>query len=41
MTDESTKGAGHLGQSYVGVASVREGKGLFWSPGANSMMKMF
>jgi len=41
MTDECTKGAGHLGQSYVGVASVREGKGLFWSPGANSMMKMF
>jgi hypothetical protein len=39
--DESTKGAGHLGQSYVGVASVREGKGLFWSPGSNSMMKMF
>jgi len=40
-TEESTKGAGHLGQSYVGVASVREGKGLFWSPGASSMMKMF
>jgi hypothetical protein len=25
---EHTKGAGHLGDSYVGVASVREGKGF-------------
>jgi hypothetical protein len=39
--EECTKGAGHLGQSYVGIASVREGKGMFWSPGSNNMMKMF
>ena len=39
--DECTKGAGHLGQSYVGVASVREGKGLFFNPGVGSMNKLF
>ena len=25
---EHTQGSGHLGPSYVGVASVREGRGL-------------
>ena len=32
---ECQNGSGHLGPSYVGVASVREGKGLFFQPGAS------
>ena len=33
---ECQNGSGHLGPSYVGVASVREGKGLFFQPGASA-----
>jgi hypothetical protein len=37
---ERMNGTGHLGNSYVGVASVREGKGMFWNPGGNFMKIM-
>jgi len=37
---ECFNGSGHLGESYVGVASVREGKGMFFNPGANNNVLM-
>jgi hypothetical protein len=30
---QNIQGSGHLGHSYVGVASVREGRGLLTAPG--------
>ena len=37
---EELQGAGHLGPSYVGVASVREGRGLTVQPGRPTMHRL-
>ena len=37
---EELQGAGHLGPSYVGVASVREGRGLTVQPGRPTLQRL-
>ena len=37
---EDIKGSGHLGHSYVGIASVREGRGVLNGAGAPMMGRM-
>ena len=37
---EELQGAGHLGPSYVGVASVREGRGLTVQPGRPQLQRL-
>jgi len=37
---DDIKGSGHLGHSYVGVASVREGRGVLNPAGQHAMMRL-
>jgi len=40
QTIEEVKGSGHLGHSYVGIASVREGRGVLNPAAQHSMMRL-
>ena len=40
QTVEEVKGSGHLGHSYVGVASIREGCGVLNPAAQHSMMRL-
>jgi hypothetical protein len=40
QTVEDIKGSGHLGHSYVGIASVREGRGVLNPAAQHSMMRL-
>jgi len=40
QTLEEIKGSGHLGHSYVGVASVREGRGVLNPAAQHAMMRL-
>ena len=37
---EDVKGSGHLSHSYVGIASVREGRGVHNSAAQHSTMRL-